>query len=211
MTAPSATAVPTRPAPAGRAGLLNVTRSEWTKLWSVRSTGWTLLALVVATIGFGVLVCWGTESHVGDMSVGQRTDFDAASTSLTGLAFGQLAIAVLGVLLITSEYSTGGIRTSLTAVPRRLRLLSAKTLVFAVVSLVVGLITSFAAFLCGQAVLALAGLQTGLGDPGVVRAVVGGGLFIAASGLFGLALGALLRHTAFAVTLAVADCWCCQA
>ena len=184
--------------------LPHVMRSEWTKLFSVRSTGWTLLALVAATIGLGVLACWGTNHGWSQMSAADRAKFDPVSTSMSGLALGQLAVAVLGVMVISSEYSTGGIRVSLTTVPHRMRLLTAKALVFTAVSLVVGIATAFGAFYVGQPWFSERGIGATISEPGVLRAVIGGGLYIAASGLFGLAMGALLRRTAGAVTAAVA-------
>lgn len=190
--------------PAGSTSLLHVIRSEWTKLWSVRSTMWTLLVVFVLTIGMGALFTWGTESTWEQVPADQRVNFDSTSTSLGGLFLAQLAIAVLGVMIISTEYSTGGIRTTFTAVPRRLRVLAAKGIVLAVVSLVVGLVTSFVAFFVGQAILGIADLETSLDQPGVLRAVIGGGLYVMGCGLFGFALGALLRHTAGAVTIAVA-------
>jgi ABC-type transport system involved in multi-copper enzyme maturation permease subunit len=186
------------------ATFVRVARSEWTKLFSVRSTFWTLLALVVTTIGFGVLASWGTNHGYPQLSAQEKANFDPVSTSLSGLAFGQLAIAVLGVMVISSEYSTGGIRTSLTAVPNRLRLLQAKAVVFTGVALIVGLATSFGAFFAGQPWFSQRGIGAALGDPGVLRAVIGGGLYVAASGLFGLAIGTVLRHTAGGITAAIA-------
>lgn len=196
------TAPPTLPQ--GSTSLAHVVRSEWVKLWSVRSTMWTLLLVVILTIGIGALFTWGTESTWEQAPESARATFDAANVSLGGLFLAQLAIAVLGVMIISSEYTTGGIRTTFTAVPQRLRVLAAKGLVLAFVALVVGLITSFLAFFVGQSILSLADLDTTLGSPGVVRAVIGGGLYVAGCGMFGFALGALLRHTAGAVTLAVA-------
>lgn len=188
-------------APAATFG--NVLRSEWTKLWSVRSTLWTLIILFLLVVGFGVLISWGTESNLDQLSPEQRLTFDPTSTSLTGIFFGQLALAVLGALVITTEYSTGGIRTSLTAVPKRLRLLLAKAAVLGVVAWVVGTVVSFAAFFAGQAFLEKANIGTTLSAPGVTRAVLGGGLYLFASAMFGFALGALLRHTPAAITLVV--------
>ena len=151
-----------------------------------------------------MLASWGTNHGWPQMSAADRAKFDPVSTSMSGLALGQLAIAVLGVMVISSEYSTGGIRVSLTTVPRRMRLLTAKALVFTGVAFVVGLATSFGAFYAGQPWFSERGIGASLGDPGVLRAVIGGGLYVAASGLFGLAMGALLRRTAGAVTAAVA-------
>lgn len=203
-------AVAERPAvlPIGPGGpsstLAGVTRSEFTKLRSVRSTKWTIFVLVAATIGFGVLFCFLTNHYWPKASASDKADFDATSTSFGGLMFGQLAIAVLGVLVISSEYSTGGIRTSLTAVPNRMRFLAAKVISFSGVAGVAGLIIAFAAFFAGQPFFAKRGIGASLSDDGVLRAVFGAALYVVVSGLFGLAVGLLLRHSAGAITVVVA-------
>jgi hypothetical protein len=138
------------------------------------------------------------------MSASDRATFDPTSLSLAGLTLGQLAIAVLGVLIVSGEYSTGGIRATLTAVPQRMRVLAAKAIVLTVVSLVIGWITCFIAFYAGQVWFSKRGVGAAIGDPGVLRAVLGGGLYIGASALFGLAVALLLRHSAGSITLAVA-------
>jgi ABC-type transport system involved in multi-copper enzyme maturation permease subunit len=115
------------------------------------------------------------------------------------MAIAQLAIAVLGVLCISSEYSSGMIRTSLIAVPKRGRVLAAKSLVFAGVTFVVGEVTCFVAFFVGQALISGHAPHAALGDPGVARAVVGGGLYLAALAVLSVAAGALLRHPAAAI------------
>lgn len=204
MTATLSPSVPVSPVRPGRAGLPQVLRSEWTKLWSVRSTTWSLLALAVATVGFSALFCWGTAANFDQLDAGDLAAFDATSLSLAGLVLGQLGAAVLGVLVISSEYSTGGIRTSLVAVPRRTRLVVAKALVLVVVTLVVGTLSCLVSFLVGQALLRPTHLQTTLGTPHVLRAVLGGGLYVAGSALFGFALGTLLRHTPGAIVATVA-------
>jgi ABC-2 type transport system permease protein len=183
----------------------HVLRAEWTKFWSVRSTLYTFVALVVVTIGISALLCLAVAANWSDIKPADRAQIDPVSQSLSGIFLGQMAIIVLGALTISSEYSTGGIRTTLTAVPQRLRLLGAKALVLAVVAFVAGLITMFPSFWLGQRVLstAHAGIEVSLGDPNVLRAVVGGALYVAACGLLGLALGALLRHTAGAITTAI--------
>jgi ABC-2 type transport system permease protein len=187
------------PAPAGQAGFSGALRSEFTKIRSVRSTYWTLLALVVVTVGIGALSCLGAVSRGAD----HGPNFDPAFRSLVGLFLGQLIIAVLGALTITSEYATGMIRTSLTVQPRRGTLFAAKAVVFAVISLVTGLVASFASFFIGQAILSGQHLDTTLSQPHVLRAVIGGGLFLAACGLLSFGLGAILRHTAAAITAAI--------
>ena len=120
-----------------------------------------------------------------------------------GLILGQLAIAVLGVLMVCSEYSTGGIKVTFTAVPDRMRVLLAKGVVLAAISTVVGMITAFGAFFAAMPFWAHQGLAAHLGDPGVLRAVLGGGLYVLASGMLGFAIGAVIRHTAGAITTVV--------
>ena len=136
----------------GRSGLAGAIRSELTKIRSTRSTYWTLLALVIVTVGLGALVSFGAAQHPGDTGPG----FDATQRSLGGLYLSQLIIVVLGALTITSEYSTGMIRTSLTAQPRRGTLFAAKAIVFAAVSLATGLVVSFLSFFVGQAIMSCA-------------------------------------------------------
>jgi ABC-type transport system involved in multi-copper enzyme maturation permease subunit len=187
------------PPTTGRAGFADAVRSEFTKIRSTRSTYWTLLALIVVTVGIGALATAGTASH----PQGIGPDFDATQQSLGGLYVGQLVIAVLGALTITSEYSTGMIRTSLAVQPRRGTLFAAKALVFAVVSLVTGLVACFGAFFLGQAILSGHHLNVTLGDPNVLRAVIGGALFLTACGMLAYGLGAIMRHTAGAITAAI--------
>lgn len=187
------------PAPAGRAGFGGALRSEFTKIRSVRSTYWTLLALVVVTVGIGTLSCVGAISRGAD----HGPNFDPTFRSLVGLILGQLIIAVLGALTITSEYATGMIRTSLGVQPRRGTLFAAKAVVFAVVSLITGLVASFASFFIGQAILSSKHLNTSLSQPHVLRAVIGGGMFLAVCGLLSFGLGAVLRHTAAAITASI--------
>jgi ABC-type transport system involved in multi-copper enzyme maturation permease subunit len=190
-------------------------RSEFTKIRSVRSTYWTLLALIVACVGIGALFSWGQTERLLRFKSGAfrgekvppgfvahiaaNIHSQAASISLFGLLFGQLVIIVLGALAITSEYSTGMIRTSLTAMPRRGTVFAAKGVVFGLVALVVGLVTSFLAFFTGQLILSSQHVNTTLGQPHVLRAVIGGGLFLAVCGLLSFGIGAALRHTAAAI------------
>jgi ABC-2 type transport system permease protein len=198
------------PRAAGRAGFTGALRSEFTKIRSVRSTYWTLLALVVACVGIGALFSLGQASHVhqfagtrASASVMADARAHAVATSLFGLLIGQLIIVVLGALTITSEYSTQMIRTSLTTLPRRGTVFAAKASVFGAVALATGLITSFGSFFAGQAILSAQHVNAALSQPGVLRAVIGGGLFLAACGLLSFGLGAILRHTAGAITTSV--------
>ena len=177
-----------------------VVLSEWTKFRSLRSTVYTLLMAVVFMIGLGALIAAITANQPGGLGPGES----AVSISLSGMFFAQLAIGVLGVLLITGEYSTGMIRSSLTVVPRRLPMLWGKLAVFAGVVLLTMLAASFAAFFAGQAVLSGQHLGGSLSDPGALRAVVGAALYVTVAGITALALGALLRNTAAAITTFVA-------
>ncbi|MGN6793256.1 MAG: ABC transporter permease subunit [Streptosporangiaceae bacterium] len=207
--------------PAGRAGFIGAMRSEFTKIRSVRSTYWTLLALVIACAGIGALFSWGQTQRLlrfeegatvrgGKISPGfaehiaHEIRSQAASISLFGLLIGQLIIIVLGALAITSEYSTGMIRTSLTALPRRGTVFAAKGVVFGFVALVVGLATSFLSFFVGQLILSTQHVNTTLGDPNVLRIVIGGGLFLAVCGLLSFGIGAMLRHTAGVIAVGIA-------
>jgi ABC-2 type transport system permease protein len=176
--------------------------SEWTKLRSVRSTAASLGLLVVLTLGFTTLIIWLTVSQwdKADPSQQRQLMADPVSTILgSGFQLSQLTICVLGVLVITGEYATGMIRASLLAVPRRVPMLAAKAVVFAVLVLVVGELVAFPSFFIGAAILH-AKAPVALGDPGVLRAVAGSGLYLAVLGLFALAIGGLVRHTAAAIT-----------
>jgi ABC-2 type transport system permease protein len=195
------TTIPAPSAPRYRpAGVL---RSEWTKLRSVRSTTWTLLATVVITIGIGVIATATEASRWAHSPPGSHLSFDPTSLSLTGLLFGQFAIGILGVLAISAEYGTGTIRASLAAVPDRRLLLAAKAAVFAAVVLVVGEVVSFGAFFIGQMLIGGGAPHATIGQPGVLRAVAGAGLYVALLGLFALGLGSIIRHTAGAIAVFV--------
>jgi hypothetical protein len=180
----------------------NVIRSEWTKLWSVRSTTWTLVTMFVVTVGFSALVCASVVPTRGDMLDHVRRD--PTAFTLDGISLGLLASMVLGVMTIATEYTTRGIRGSLIAVPGRLKLLAAKAVVLAPVAWIAGTVTSFASFFVGRQILSQAGISVGLGEPNVLRAVIGGGLFILASAMFGLAVGTLLRSNASGIAIGVA-------
>jgi ABC-type transport system involved in multi-copper enzyme maturation permease subunit len=174
-------------------------RSEWTKLRSVRSAYWALGVTVVLGVGLGAVISAVTAHSYARFSAAEKLSWDPAGVSLSGMAVAQLAIAVLGVLCVSSEYSSGMIRTSLIAVPRRGRVLAAKSLVFAAVTLAVGELVSFAAFFAGQALISGHAPHAVLGDPGVARAVAGAGLYLAVLAVLGVAAGALLRRPAAAI------------
>jgi ABC-2 type transport system permease protein len=206
--------------PPGRVGLRGAIAAEWTKLWTVRSTMWTLVATALAVVGLCAL---GT----GTVSPSEIIE-DPTRRSLIGIFLGQLIFGVLGVLVMSAEYGTGTIRATLSAVPRRPVVLGAKILVFGAVALVVSEILAFAAFAVGQAILSAkhalgtsaaaqraqqfglkiphnlqSMLSTGsasLGQAGVLRAVVGAGLYLTVLGLLALGLATIIRHTAGAIS-----------
>jgi ABC-type transport system involved in multi-copper enzyme maturation permease subunit len=189
-----------RPAPGGvTAGLI---RSEWTKIRSVRSTVWSLLLLVTLTITFTALLLALTLSQWSQLDTATREAIVADPTRMilpAGLNLSQLAVCVLGVLVITNEFSSGTIRASLLAVPTRTPMLVVKTGVFAVLVFVVGEIAAFPSFFIGAAILHDKA-SVSLTDPGVLRAVIGAGLYLAVLGVFAVAIGTLIRHTAGAIT-----------
>jgi ABC-type transport system involved in multi-copper enzyme maturation permease subunit len=203
--------------PPGRVGLRRAMAAEWTKLWSVRSTTWTLIGTAVAVVGLCAL---GT----GTVSPSDIID-DPTRRSLIGVFLGQLIFGVLGVLVMSAEYGTGTIRATLSAIPRRSVVLTAKVLVFGAVALVVSEVLAFSAFALGQAILSakhavgtkaaaqqlgqkiphsiqglLANGSASLGQAGVLRAVVGAGLYLAVLGLLALGLATIIRHTAGAIS-----------
>jgi ABC-2 type transport system permease protein len=177
-------------------GFLDILRSEFIKLSSVRSTRWMLLAAVLANIGLAVLAAIFIPGH---LSARDEQTVDGIRLSLAGLHLSQIAVGGLGVLAITSEYSTGLIRATFAAVPRRRTVLAAKAIVVATTALVVGVGSSFAAFFAFEAFLSGRpgdALRSSIGDPGVLRAVTGGGLYLAVLGLLGFGLGTIIRSGA---------------
>jgi ABC-2 type transport system permease protein len=221
------------PPATGQAGLRGVIASEFTKLRSVRSTYWTIAALIITSVGVAAIIGFGASSSIHNQPW-NKAGTDATQLSL-GFFFeiGQLIIAVIGAMIITSEYSTGMIRTSLTAMPRRGTVYLGKLIVLTSVTLVVSLVTSFVSFFVGQAVLSGAGVSASLfhtttvpanvnmspgpngqnGPPNytfvgtdvvhastVLTAVVGTALFVTVVALIAFGLGAIIRHTAGAIT-----------
>jgi ABC-2 type transport system permease protein len=173
-------------------------RSEWIKLFSLRSSWITFAAAVVAVVGLGVLVSYLTNTHWDQAPPEERLNFDPVGRSLGGVNLAQLAIGVLGVLVVTGEYTTGMIRSSLMAVPRRLPVLAAKLVVFAVCTFVLMLVSAFVAFVLGQAALGSHG--TTLGAPHALRAVIGVALYLTVVGAFAVGLGFVLRSTAGSIS-----------
>jgi ABC-2 type transport system permease protein len=179
--------------PAGRYRFRHVARMEWIKLRSLRSTWWTLAITVAGAIGIGVAVGINTRNAAGDLT----------NNALAGIIPALLLTSVLGVLTMTSEYSSGMIRSTLAAAPRRPLLLAAKAAVFGAVALVVGEAASFIAFFVGGAALGHGIAAPTLGEPGVLRAVVLSGASFCLIGLLGLGIGAIVRHSAAAIAVLV--------
>ena len=242
-TTPS-TLLPSLPPATGRAGLRGAIASEFTKIRSVRSTYWTLAALLVVSIGIGAAIAGGAAANFSH-NPGNKAGFDATQTSLGAFfEIGQLVIAVIAALAITSEYSTGMIRTSLTAQPRRGTVYAAKAIVLTSLTLIVSLVTSFIAFFVGQALLSSSGVsaslfhsvtipqnanvtcpQQGPGGGGgglppgckvvfsgtdvispttVLLAIIGCALFVTLVAIIAFGIGAIVRHTAGAIAIAIA-------
>ncbi|MGD0244004.1 MAG: ABC transporter permease [Streptosporangiaceae bacterium] len=226
---------PVLPPAAGRAGLRGTLASEFTKIRSVRSTYWTLAALIIVSVGIAAIAGFGVASNIHN-NPQNKAGSDATQASLIAFfELGQLIIAVVGAMSITSEYSTGMIRTSLTVMPRRGTIYLAKLIVLTTVALVVSLVTSFISFFVGQAAMSGSGVSASLFhsvtipanalmhppaggngppivtfqgtdtiSPGhVLAAVIGTALFVTVVTLIAFGLGAIIRHTAGAITSAI--------
>ena len=178
----------TLPTPSRAGQFIAVMRAEWTKLWSVRSTLWSLLVTVAIIVGLGALFCAARVARANHLDPGELRNFDPTGFSLNGIFLAQLAVGVLGVLVISSEYATGQIRATFGATPQRTLVLAAKVVVFMAVVFVVGLVACFAAFFIGQSILSGTTKfpHASLGDPGVPRAVIGGATYLAVLGALGI-------------------------
>ncbi len=192
-----------RAVPVGAVTFPRLVHSEFTKLRSVRSTMWTLGIVVLCVVGLGPLISLSFAKNAETVGTGDAAA-DALAVSLAGIFLAQLAMAVLGALSVTGEYSKGGMRTTLTAAPRRIQLLLAKASVFAVVALVVGTLSALIAVLLTAAVFAGADRGFSVVDGDAPRIILGGGLYLLGVGMFGFAFGVLLRHSAGAITAAIA-------
>ncbi len=180
------------PAPSqGDVTLRRVVASEWIKFRTLRSSWVVLLAAVLAMIVLGMVIGYNVGRNFHDLA----PEDAAASGPLQGYYLGQLLMGVLGVLFVSGEYSTGAIRSTLAAVPRRVPVLVAKTIVFGTTAVVFMVASSFGAFFISQLFLSHYGHGSALSDPGVLRAVVGTGVYLALIGLLGGALGWIVRST----------------
>jgi ABC-2 type transport system permease protein len=179
----------------------DVLAAEWIKLRSVRSTFWTVLVTTGLTIAAGILTAKNVVTHWSDLTPADREEFDSLAAVLSGLFVTQVGFGLLGVLAIGSEYATGQIRTTFTAVPRRLRVLAAKAVAAGVVAFAVGEAAALGAFAGAQPILADRHLDVAIFDPGVPRALLGAGAFLGLMALVGLGLTAIIRHSAGAIAV----------
>jgi ABC-2 type transport system permease protein len=175
--------------------------AEYTKLRSLRSWTLTILGAAVATVVVGLITANDVVTYWDQTTAPQREAFDPVWVSLTGFVLTQMVFGVLGVLAVSSEYATGTIRTTFTAVPRRWTVLGAKAGVVAALTFLTGALIALAAFLSSQTMLSTRNLDVGLQQPGVARALLGAGLFLTVMALVGVALGVIIRHTAGAISV----------
>jgi ABC-type transport system involved in multi-copper enzyme maturation permease subunit len=187
----------------GRVTQRHVLRSESTKLWSLRSTRWSLLVAVIAMAGMGALVAAVQMARWAQLDAHDLATFDSIDIGVSGYHLAQLAIGVLGVLVISGEYTTGMIRSSFMAVPKRLPVLWAKLGVFCSVTFASMLVATLVSFFAVQAIVTQHGRQQALSDPHALRAVVGTALFLTVLGAMSVGIGALVRNTAGGIALFV--------
>jgi ABC-2 type transport system permease protein len=182
-----------------RVTFARVVRSEWTKFWSLRSTWIVLAVTILITLGVAGAVGWAqgnNTDHTGQVPAVS----EVIGGTFLGVDLFSIVLGVFGVLMMTGEYGSGLIRATLTAVPRRLPLLGAKALVLTAGTLPLMVVISFASLLIS---VTFSGADVGLGDPGVLRAVLGAAVAPVAFGVIGLGLGTALRHTAGSITVLV--------
>ncbi|WP_327419425.1 ABC transporter permease [Streptomyces sp. NBC_01233] len=176
-----------------------VLKSEWTKIRTVASTSWTLALVFLVTVGFAAL--FSATFDKSNLDPAQQATFDPTAMSFGSMQFGQLAMIVFGVMVVSTEYSTGMIRTSLAAVPRRGHFLLGKMAVATALALAVGLLTSFVSFFLTQALLGDLGI--GVDEENVLRALIGAGLYLALLALFCMGVAAMLRSSVAAISILI--------
>ncbi|HEY4454375.1 MAG TPA: ABC transporter permease subunit [Pseudonocardiaceae bacterium] len=179
-----------------------VIRAEWVKFWSLRSTWYSLALTMIVMIGLGCVFAYGavnTYTTIKSVHPAQVVGYDASGIVMRGYLLVQLVVGVLGVLVVSGEYGTGMIRSSLTSTPKRLPVLWAKLIVFAVVVFAVTTVSAFLTYAVAQPILGSVGIGYALSAPGVLRGLFGVGIYVTGIGLFGMGLGWVLRHTAGAI------------
>lgn len=199
MSQTQATATIRRPEHNWHLSFGGVMRSEWIKFITVRSTFWTYLISIVLTLGFGLM----TSSLIPASEVADESQASVGSAFVAGYVFAQLAVAVLGAIYITSEYSSGMVRATFSAVPRRLLVLSAKSIILVVTTFLLMTITLFVTFVVSSNIATSRGIAVSLGDPGVSSLIWGTASYLTGTALIGLIVGTLIRSTAGAVTITV--------
>lgn len=200
-----ATAAPDTSAAARTVPFSRTVHAEWIKFRSLRSTWYTLACLGLAGLGITALGMSTAGVEYASLTAAEQADWDPTNQSLTTYLIAQLILGVLGILVVTSEYATGLVQTSLAATPRRHRLLAAKAVLLTGVAVVAGQALMFGSFFLGQAMLAAQGVpNASLDDPGVLSAVLGGGVYLTAIALLAVGLGTILRATAGAIVALVA-------
>jgi ABC-2 type transport system permease protein len=201
----SSTAIAELPiTPGVRATQKSAIVSEWTKFRSLRSTMYTLGASVVLIIGISAIFTAVTAAKWSGMTFIEKATFDPITASLRGALFAQLTIGVLGVMMMTSEYSTGMIRSTFTVVPRRLPVLWAKLIVFVTAIGIASIASTMIAFFLGEGLLSRVGIGVSISTGHALRDVIGAALYLTMAGVIGLAIGALLRSTAGGITTFIA-------
>lgn len=183
-----------------RPGFSHTLRAEWIKFWTVRSTMWSTVMLFVLGAGLTVLVC----ATNAEWLAGGEADENPGSFITFGMTFAQITAIVLGTLAVTSEYGTGMIRATLAATPRRGAVLAAKALVLTATLFVAGTVTAFAGYFGGNWFFENEGIGIALSDDGVLRSMIGSGLYMAGLGLLAAGVGLLVRHTAAALSVVLA-------
>lgn len=178
-----------------------ILRSEWTKIRSVRSTIWTLALTFVVTVGIGALLSLLTNNNFNEFRRNEQSPFDATGTAFSGIMLGELAIIVFGVLAIGNEYSSGMVRVSLAAAPQRGTLLTGKAVVLGTLALAVSVVTAFVTFFVGQALLG--SHSTTIGEPNVLRAVLGAALYLTMLCLFSAGVTTMLHNQTLALGVLV--------
>ena len=181
--------------------LIATVQSEWIKFRSVRSTLMGVLVTTVLTLGLGALITIAIREHWSQMDPARKLTFDAVSTSLGGTLFAQFAVGVIGALFITNEYSSGSIRTTLAAVPNRVRLAVGKLLVLTISMLVVSEIVCISTFLMGQAIYLGVVPTASLSNGAVLRSVLLGGVYLTLLAILGFSLGLILRQSAACISV----------
>lgn len=181
--------------------LIAVTHSEWIKFRSIRSTVMGVIVTIVLTVGLGALITSAIRAHWSTASFTDRLTFDPVSSSLGGVLFAQFAVGVIGTLFITSEYSSGSIRTTLAAVPHRIRLTLGKLIVLVASVIVVSEAVCVITFLMGQAIYSGVVPSVSLSSGPVLRAVLMAGVYLTLLAVLGFSLGLILRQSAACISV----------